>query len=38
MTANIFLITFITFTGFAAALALEGRKDDLEYRQRDIRL
>src|SRR6185503_12231246 len=29
MTANIFLITFLTVTGFAA-LALEGRKDELE--------
>jgi apolipoprotein D and lipocalin family protein len=32
MTANIFLITFLTFTGFAA-LALEGRKDELEVVQ-----
>jgi len=29
MTANIFLITLLTVTGFAA-LALEGRKDELE--------
>src|SRR6185436_15258079 len=29
MTANIFLITFLTVSGFAA-LALEGRKDELE--------
>ena len=32
MTANIFLITFLSFTGFAA-LALEGRKDELEVVQ-----
>ena len=29
MTANILLITFLMFTGFAA-MALEGRKDDLD--------
>lgn len=29
MTANIFLITLLMFTGFAA-MALEGRKDDLD--------
>jgi len=32
MTANIFLITFLTFTAFAA-VALEGRKDELEVVQ-----
>lgn len=32
MTANIFLITFLTFTGFAA-MALENRKDKLEVVQ-----
>ena len=32
MIANIFLITFLTFTGFAV-LALEGRKDELEVVQ-----
>ena len=32
MTANIFLITFLTFTGFAV-LAIEGRKDELEVVQ-----
>lgn len=31
MTANIFLITFLTFTGFAVALG--GRKDELEVVQ-----
>src|SRR5688572_16608299 len=32
MTSNIFLITFLTFTGFLA-VALEGRKDELEVVQ-----
>ena len=32
MTANIFLISFLTFTGFAA-VALGGRKDELEVVQ-----
>ena len=32
MTAHIFLITFLTFTGLAA-VALEGRKDELEVVQ-----
>ena len=32
MTANIFLLTLLSFTGFAA-LALEGRKDELEVVQ-----
>ena len=32
MTANIFLITFLSFTAFTA-LALEGRKDELEVVQ-----
>ena len=32
MTVNIFLITFLTVTGFAA-LALEARKDELEVVQ-----
>lgn len=33
MNANIFLMTFLTFTGFAAAVALEDRKDKLEVVQ-----
>ncbi|HEU4712545.1 MAG TPA: lipocalin family protein [Pyrinomonadaceae bacterium] len=32
MTANIFLITFLAFTAFAA-VALEGRKDELKVVQ-----
>ena len=32
MTANIFLITVLTLTGFAA-VALEGRRDELEVVQ-----
>ena len=32
MSINIFLITFLTFTGLAA-VALEGRKDELEVVQ-----